>query len=98
MIQIMLEILNQFRQVPLYHLFLEGIIVLVLLWLLYHLLLEGIIVLVLLWLLYSKRSKNEKNNNDLSFLTKEEEDCIFSTFIIKSVNDGIRKTMNVRFP
>ena len=78
MIQIMLEILNQFRQVPLYHLCLEGIIVLVLLWLLYHLFLEGIIVLVLFWLLYSKRFKNEKNINDLSSLTEEEEDRILS--------------------
>ena len=28
----------------------------------------------------------------------ERYNCIFSTFIIKKVNDGIRKTMNVRFP
>ena len=77
MIQIMLEMLNKFRQVSINHLFLEGIIVVVLLWLLYHLFLEGIIALVLLWLLYSRRFKNEKNN-DLTSLTKEEENRILS--------------------
>ena len=78
MIQIMLEMLNKFRQVSINHLFLEGIIVVVLLWLLYHLFLEGIIALVLLWLVYSRRFKNEKNTNDLTSLTKEEEDRILS--------------------
>ena len=63
MIQIMLETLDQFRLVPFYHLFLEAILSLVLIW--------------LLWGIYSKRFKNEKSNTVTS-LTKEEEDIILA--------------------
>ena len=68
MIQIMLEILDQFRLVPFYHLFLEAILSLVLIW--------------LLWGIYSKRFKNNEKNNNTNVtetsLTKEEEDIILS--------------------